>query len=51
MTFADNLKQLPGVSHLAALQLIDAGDGKTRLEDRRLESHYARLASSAALPT
>ncbi|TRZ91460.1 MAG: DUF2322 family protein [Rhodocyclaceae bacterium] len=27
MTFADNLKQLPGVSHLAALQLIDAGDG------------------------
>jgi hypothetical protein len=27
MTFADNLKQLPGVSHLAALQLIDATDG------------------------
>jgi len=27
MSFADNLKQLPGVSHLAALQLIDAGDG------------------------
>ena len=27
MTFADNLKQLPGVSHLAALQLIDAADG------------------------
>jgi hypothetical protein len=24
MTFADNLKQLPKVSHLAALQLIDA---------------------------
>jgi len=23
MAFADNLKQLPGVSHLAALQLID----------------------------
>lgn len=27
MSFADNLKQLPGVSHLAALQLIDAADG------------------------
>lgn len=24
MAFSDNLKQLPGVSHLAALQLIDA---------------------------
>ncbi|WP_018610561.1 DUF2322 family protein [Uliginosibacterium gangwonense] len=24
MAFADNLKQLPGVSHLAALQLFDA---------------------------
>lgn len=24
MAFADNLKQLPGVSHLAALQLLDA---------------------------
>lgn len=27
MSFADNLKHLPGVSHLAALQLIDAADG------------------------
>jgi len=27
MSFADNLKQLPKVSHLAALQLIDAADG------------------------
>lgn len=27
MAFADNLKQLPKVSHLAALQLIDAADG------------------------
>ena len=27
MAFADNLKQLPGVSHLAALQLLDA-EGK-----------------------
>ena len=26
MAFADNLKQLPGVSHLAALNLIDAND-------------------------
>ena len=25
MAFSDNLKQLPGVSHLAAMQLIDAG--------------------------
>lgn len=24
MTFADNLKKLPGVSHLAALKLLDA---------------------------
>lgn len=24
MNFADNLKQLPGVSHLAAIQLLDA---------------------------
>lgn len=24
MAFADNLKQLPGVSHLAALELLDA---------------------------
>ncbi|MCX7168983.1 MAG: DUF2322 family protein [Proteobacteria bacterium] len=27
MTFADNLKQLPGISHLAELQLLDAEDG------------------------
>ncbi len=27
MSFADNLKQLPKVSHLAALQLLDAEDG------------------------
>lgn len=26
MTFAETLKKLPGVSHLAALQLIDATD-------------------------
>jgi hypothetical protein len=26
MAFADNLKQLPGVSHLAALNLIDTAD-------------------------
>jgi hypothetical protein len=24
MTFADNLKQLPGIAHLAAIQLLDA---------------------------
>ncbi|MFI4983281.1 MAG: DUF2322 family protein, partial [Nevskiales bacterium] len=28
MAFSDNLKQLPGVAHLAALQLIDAADGE-----------------------
>jgi hypothetical protein len=28
MAFSDNLKQLPGISHLAALQLIDPADGK-----------------------
>jgi len=27
MSFAENLKQLPGISHLAALQLLDAEDG------------------------
>jgi len=27
MAFADNLKQLPKVSHLAALQLLDVADG------------------------
>lgn len=27
MAFVDNLKQLPKVSHLAALQLLDAADG------------------------
>ena len=28
MAFSDNLKQLPGVSHLAALQLIDPVEGR-----------------------
>ena len=27
MSFSENLKQLPKVSHLAALQLLDAADG------------------------
>lgn len=27
MSFSDNLKQLPGISHLAELQLLDAEDG------------------------
>jgi hypothetical protein len=27
MAFADNLKQLPGISHLAGLQLLDANEG------------------------
>lgn len=28
MAFSDTLKTLPGISHLAALQLIDAGSGE-----------------------
>lgn len=28
MAFADTLKKLPSISHLAALQLIDAGSGE-----------------------
>ena len=36
MTLAENLKQLPGVSHLAALQLIDAAEGSVvaRIENK-----------------
>jgi hypothetical protein len=35
MAFADNLKQLPKVSHLAALQLLDAaGEVVATLENR-----------------
>ena len=35
MAFADNLKQLPGVSHLAALQLLDeAGQVLTTIENK-----------------
>jgi hypothetical protein len=35
MAFADNLKQLPGVSHLAALQLLDeAGQVLATIENK-----------------
>lgn len=35
MAFADNLKQLPGVSHLAALQLVDdAGQVVATIENK-----------------
>ncbi len=35
MAFADNLKQLPGVSHLAALQLLDgAGNVVAVIENK-----------------
>lgn len=35
MTFADNLKQLPAVAHLAALQLLDAaGNVVTTIENK-----------------
>lgn len=35
MTFADNLKQLPAVTHLAALQLLDAaGNVLTTIENK-----------------
>jgi hypothetical protein len=35
MTFADNLKQLPSITHLAALQLLDsAGNVVATIENR-----------------
>ncbi len=35
MAFADNLKQLPGVSHLAAIELLDRDGGLCgRIENR-----------------
>ena len=43
MAFADNLKSLPGVSHLAALQLLD-GDGA---EVGRIEHKAGQLGSLA----
>jgi hypothetical protein len=35
MAFADKLKTLPGVSHLAALQLIDAADAVVGLIENK----------------
>lgn len=35
MTFSDNLKQLPGISHLAALDLFDGtNDAVVRIENK-----------------
>ena len=50
MAFADNLKQLPAVSHLAALQLLDATGGVVAtLENKPGQSGalavYAALAA------
>lgn len=50
MSFADNLKQLPAVSHLAALQLLDtAGAVVATLENKPGQAGslavYAALAS------
>lgn len=50
MAFADNLKQLPAVSHLAALQLLDAaGHVVATLENKPGQSGalavYAALAA------
>lgn len=48
MAFADNLKQLPAVSHLAALQLLDAaGQVVATLENKPGQS--GALAVYAAL--
>ena len=50
MAFADNLKQLPAVSHLAALQLLDAaGNVVATIENKPGQSGalavYAALAA------
>jgi hypothetical protein len=43
MTFADNLKSLPGVSHLAAIDLIEAdGALRDRIDDK--PGHAGSLA-------
>jgi hypothetical protein len=48
MAFADNLKQLPTVSHLAALELVDAqGQVSARIENK--PGQAGSLAVYAAL--
>ena len=50
MAFADNLKQLPPVSHLAALELVDAqGQVAARIENK--PGQAGSLAVYAALAT
>lgn len=34
MSFAENLKQLPGISHLAALELMDGDELVARIENK-----------------
>lgn len=48
MAFADNLKQLPPVSHLAALHLLD-GDGQTLATIENKPGQAGSLAVYAAL--
>ena len=48
MAFADNLKQLPAVSHLAALQLLDAA-GKVVATIENKPGQSGALAVYAAL--
>ena len=59
MAFADNLKQLPKISHLAALELIDGEDVVARIENKpgsagslavynHLAQHYGAITPEAA---
>ena len=41
MSFADNLKKLPGISHLAAINLLDADGNLVALQ---IENHGANAA-------
>ena len=56
MAFADNLKTLPGVSHLAALNLIDAADavvaarGQPGIEGIHIEGPHIAPERRDALP-
>ena len=46
MTFADNLQQLPAITHLAALHLLDAtGTVVATIENKPGKSVYAALAA------
>jgi hypothetical protein len=49
MSFADNLKQLPSVTHLAALQLVDATTGQVIAVIENKPGQAGSLAVYAAL--